>query len=284
MNRWITLGCLLAAACGGRAIKESPENEGAAASGASTGYVPTPWQFNPGGVGGTYNVAGTVGVVETPASGGQASVPEPPALADCDDMPAEPLPLIVTDSYAASGYYESSAQELTPSALPCQDRPEGAVGECLGFSWTPLSLTWVGLLFQYPANNWDGPGLCIEEGANQVSFYARGEVGGEVVDFSVVDVVLSTVLNASWTRYSIDLEGIDYNDHFLEAGGVRGAFSVVLTRSEDDLEPKTVYIDDVQWLRAEVGTGGAGDAGGAGGAPAGGETSAGADAGGFAGH
>jgi hypothetical protein len=136
------------------------------------------------------------------------------------------------------------------------------------FTWAPLTLTWVGLLFQYPANNWDGTGLCMEEGANQVSFYARGDQGGEVVDFLALDVVASTVLTTTWTRYTIDLRGVDYNDFFFESGGVRGAFSIVLTRAADDLTAKTIYVDDVQWLQAEETAGGAGGASGVGGATA----------------
>ena len=197
-----------------------------------------------------------------PGTGGMGTGGMPPPLGYCDGMTPEPLPMVMTDRFAASGYYETSWQELTPAAAPCADRPDGAQGQCMGFTWAPVTRTWVGLLYQYPPNNWDGPGLCIQEGATQISFFARGEEGGEVVEFSAVNVVVPVVLEKFWTQFTIDLEGIDYNDFSFESGGVRGAFSIVLTRLDDDLLSKTIYIDDVQWLQDGV------EVGGAGGAPA----------------
>lgn len=186
-------------------------------------------------------------------------------LAYCDVMTREPLPMVVTNRFIASGYYDTSWQELMQIQEPCADRPNGAAGQCLGFTWSPLMRTWVGLLLQYPADNWTGPGLCIAEGANLVSFAARGAVGGERVDFSVLGAVTSTKLEPTWTRYDIDLRGVDYNDYNPQPG-VRGAFSIVLIRDENDLGSKTIYVDDMQWLHVDAPIGGAGGADGAGGA------------------
>ncbi len=107
-----------------------------------------------------------------------------------------------------------------------------------------------GIAWQSPANNWgDQPGLDLR-GARKLTFWARGENGGEVVSFKLgilgpdakfpdsdhselPDVTLST----DWKQYSIDLSGKDLSR-------IATGFVWVVSASG---KPVTFYLDDVQY-------------------------------------
>jgi hypothetical protein len=197
-------------------------------------------------------------------AGGMASIPG----LNCAQQPGYPLPLAVTDVYVPSGYYDMSSMEMRPGP-GCVERAPGARGNCTSFSWFPKHLEWVGVQFQYPANNWTGPGICIERGATAILFWAKGELNGGLASFDAVGASIQKLtLNGAWTQYRIDLSGVDYNG-FVPEGGVRGGFSFVLTRELTDFTQKDLDIDGIEWVHeASVpGAGGAGE----GGADAGGE-------------
>jgi hypothetical protein len=108
-----------------------------------------------------------------------------------------------------------------------------------------------GVAWQNPANNWgDQPGGLDLSGAKKLTFWARGEDGGEVVSFKLgilgqdkkfpdsdhaelPDVTLTT----DWKQYSIDLSGKDL--HCIETG-----FVWVMAANG---KPVTFYLDDVQY-------------------------------------
>jgi hypothetical protein len=154
--------------------------------------------------------------------------------------------MVVMDSYIVSGYMETSASELKNSETGCPERATGAAGKCQVFEWTPAVRGWVGVAFQYPADNWTGPGLCIAEGAKKVVFKARGEAGGEVVSFSAVGAELKDqALTKEWKDYAIDLTGVPYNK-VNAAGGVNAGFVVVLAAT--DKVTRKFYVDDIRWV------------------------------------
>jgi hypothetical protein len=81
---------------------------------------------------------------------------------------------------------------------------------------------WAGIMWQYPANN-DGSidaGLDLT-GARKLVFWARGEKGGETLDTVKLGGLIGTypdsdsasarkiVLSTEWTRYEIDLKGVN---------------------------------------------------------------------------
>jgi hypothetical protein len=125
--------------------------------------------------------------------------------------------------------------------------------------WTPVFLSgqstaWVGVYWQYPANNWGAKvGKEIAAGATKVSFYAASDAGGEKVRFivggmnSAKDDTLpysdpftasaTITLTTSWTKYEIPLTE-SYQD-------VIGGFAWSLTTSAT--APVTFYLDDVRW-------------------------------------
>ena len=111
---------------------------------------------------------------------------------------------------------------------------------------------WAGIYWQYPENNWgnlpDGVDLT---GCTRLTFWARGQKGGERAEFKVggitgqypdslslrsTDVVR---LSNEWQEYSIDLTGADLSH-------VIGGFCWV---TNADLNPSgcTIYLDDIYY-------------------------------------
>ncbi len=214
------------------------------------------------GTGGVAGATATGGVAGAATGGGSGGTGGNVFTPYCDGKTKAAIPLTVTDQFVVSGYYETSASEVTSPTAMCPARADGAVGTCLTFKWTPVTRTWIGVAFQNPANNWTGPGLCIADGAKKVTFKARGAAGGEVVSFGVVGQDLADqVLTDAWQDFEINITGINYNAYNV-AGGVNTGFSWTMERMAADTAVKTIYIDDIRWVGesapAEGGAGGMG--------------------------
>jgi hypothetical protein len=122
---------------------------------------------------------------------------------------------------------------------------------CVRVVYRPGAKGWAGVYWQYPDSNWgDKPGRRIE-GATRVVFWARGERGGELVEFKTGGIsdpdkryhdsfekILGTVkLSTDWQRFEIDLNGADMNS-------VLGAFAWSANRNGNP-QGLTFYIDDI---------------------------------------
>ena len=113
-----------------------------------------------------------------------------------------------------------------------------------------LTNDWGGIVWQSPENDWgDKPGGYNLMGAKKLSFWARGEDGGERVDFSyggirndkqfhdTSDGKVGVELTKEWKPYSIDLDGKDLSCIKTGFGwSLRGAG-----------KPVTFYLDDIQY-------------------------------------
>jgi hypothetical protein len=180
------------------------------------------------------------------------------------------LPFLLSDEFAPSGYMGDSETDFTAvhmskDATDCKSpRSADAAGDCYTVDWKPIMLpnqtsAWVGVYWQYPANNWGAKtGRSIASGAQTVSFYAAGAKGGEVLKFQVggmntlpggdpaltnkdsftatADVTLTT----EWARYEVPLKDANYDS-------VIGGFAWTATVSSD-AEVK-FYVDDVRWQK-----------------------------------
>jgi hypothetical protein len=125
---------------------------------------------------------------------------------------------------------------------------------------------WAGVFWQYPLNNWGnlGGGYPIPPGATTVSFWARGEVGGEEVRFlsgegqgalitlaaACSDYTPTTAVNAvlpnppAWKQFTIDITGLDYSAANITPGqGLGGYFGGVLGAFGFDVEDQTLSLD-----------------------------------------
>jgi len=114
---------------------------------------------------------------------------------------------------------------------------------------------WAGIYWQHPDNNWgDEPGLDLT-GAKRISFYARGERGGEIVEFisgginsgkKYKDMFKESTglipLTKEWTKYTIDLSRFKNK----ELSNVIGAFAWVASGGFDNEGRVTVYIADLK--------------------------------------
>lgn len=121
--------------------------------------------------------------------------------------------------FIPSGYMGStSAITLDPN---CTDDPHDGK-TCLKNSFASAT-NWGGVVWQTPANNWgEQPGGFDLTGAKKLTFWARGEKGGEVVSFKMGilgqdkkyhdsdSASLDNVkLTKDWKQYTIDLSGKD---------------------------------------------------------------------------
>jgi hypothetical protein len=111
---------------------------------------------------------------------------------------------------------------------------------------------WAGVYWLNPANNWGSrKGGFNLQGAKEMSFWAKGEKGGERIeefkiggitgDFPDTDmaVIGPVILTNEWRKYTIDLRGKDLS---YISGGFSWSTSV-------DFNPEgcTFYLDDLQY-------------------------------------
>jgi hypothetical protein len=111
---------------------------------------------------------------------------------------------------------------------------------------------WGGIYWQNPANNWGNlKGGYDLSGARQLSFWARGEKGGESIEFkfggiageypdSAVGTTGTIAVTKDWQQYSIDIASDDLSY-------VNGGFCVVFS-VDNNPAGMTFYIDEIQYL------------------------------------
>lgn len=182
----------------------------------------------------------------TDAEDSIAETPDIPPIPDAPNLFVS-LPFAVDDEFIPSGYMGLGASGGVTDTYDCPTRAENPVGLCHRFSIVPSeSLSFAGVWWQYPENNWDNPdnGKPIEEGAQTVRFTAWTEAGGETVTFKVgmggttdtfgasVDVELTSVP----TEYVIYVGNYVYEK-------VVGGFAWEMTANE----PSTLFIDAIRW-------------------------------------
>ena len=111
---------------------------------------------------------------------------------------------------------------------------------------------WAGIYWQNPANNWGNvdAGYDLSK-ATKLTFWARGEKGGEKIEefkvggltgeYSDSDVsnIGPVVLNKEWTQYTIDLKGKDMSYIF---GGFCWA-----TNIDGNPNGATFYLDEIKY-------------------------------------
>lgn len=127
---------------------------------------------------------------------------------------------------------------------------------------SPFPCNWSGVYWQEPANNWgEQPGGYDLSGARAVTFWAKGENGGERISFKVGGIACdsdtvpypdslcpiqildpdSVSLTTTWQAYTIPLhDGLDLSR-------VMGGFLWAASK-EDNPEGATFYLDDIQYL------------------------------------
>ena len=169
------------------------------------------------------------------------------------DAPKATLPLSIYDEagnaapYVPSGYMgNNGAIKMTDNTT---DNPHSGK-TCLKVQYTAGD-NWGGVVWQSPANDWgDQPGGFDLTGAKKLTFWARGEKGGESVSFSFGLIgadkkyhdtakgeVKDAALTKEWKQFSIDLDGKDLST-------IKTGFCWVLGAKG---EPITFYLDDIKY-------------------------------------
>ena len=155
------------------------------------------------------------------------------------------IPFAIDDYYIPSGWMGATS---TLSVSDCES-PSGACGGvCTRFDWTPSGPNWVGVLWQYPINNWGGmPGLDIASGATEIQFMAWANEGNPSVNFQVGNThsdgfnrSISVTLGETPTLYSIPLAGVNYSN-------VIQGFGMTTSGSAASFN-----VSDVTWIGEET--------------------------------
>jgi len=162
------------------------------------------------------------------------------------------LPLVLYDEgsqldtpYIPAGYMGNT--KGVKMTLDHADQPHS--GEtCLKAEYRD-SKDWAGVVWQHPAQDWgDQPGGFDWTGAKRLTFWARGEKGGESVSFelgllradkkfhdSASGKLADVMLTSEWKQYSIDLAGKDLSR-------IKTGFAWVHASQG---RPIVFYLDDV---------------------------------------
>ena len=150
-------------------------------------------------------------------------------------------------TYLPAGWMgDVKAIKLDPA---CTTKPH-AGKTCLRCDFT-ASTGWGGVVWQDPPGDWgDRPGGYDLTGAKKVTFWARGEAGGEVVSFEFGNLpadkkfhdtakgsLPKVTLTPEWTRYEIAVTGADLTR-------IKTGFLWTLASPG---HPVTFYLDDIRW-------------------------------------
>jgi hypothetical protein len=131
----------------------------------------------------------------------------------------------------------------------CTNNPHGGK-TCFRFEYSEAG-DWAGIVWQDPANDWgDQPGGWNLDGAKKLTFWARGDKGGETVTFkfgvlgpdkkyadSMTGESGALKLTSNWTEYNIDLAGKDMTR-------IKTGFVWSLTGQGS---PVVFYLDDIRF-------------------------------------
>ena len=177
--------------------------------------------------------------------------------AHAEGLSFKPFP-VYTDSKSPDNHYIPSGWMGDYGDISLNDKhmdnPHGG-STAIKISYSPKATQgarWAGIYWQNPPNNWGTrPGGYDLTGAKKLTFWAKGEKGGERIEefkiggitgeYADSDVagIGPVVLTAEWQQYTIDLEGKDLSSI---SGGFAWATNL-------DVNPQgcTFYIDDIRY-------------------------------------
>jgi hypothetical protein len=157
--------------------------------------------------------------------------------------------------FIPSGWMPATAAQDLKVKVNWQDDPFSG-DSCIKIGYKNNSGTrWAGMYWQNPANNWgeiSGAGFDLR-GAKKVTFWARGEEGGEIInEFKVggissgeyIDSDSASIgpvrLTKDWKKYEIDLRGKDLSY-------IIGGFCWATNIDVNDPEGIVFYLDEIRY-------------------------------------
>ncbi len=175
----------------------------------------------------------------------------------CGAAETKSFPLY-TDSKSPDNHYAASGWMGDSGDLSMDDKYMGEVhggATCIKFVYTAKKSGgqgWAGVYWQNPANNWGSKkGGFDLTGLNKLTFWARGEKGGEIIDKFCVGGLKGTYpdtteasmgpleLTSTWQKYTINLTGKDLSY-------IVGGFCWV-ANADSNPEGLTFYLDDIRF-------------------------------------
>ena len=166
--------------------------------------------------------------------------------------------VVYSDASAPDNHFDPSGwmgdvQDIKVSQEYTQNPHSGGTCIQIGYSAKKSQGSgWAGVYWQNPSNNWGTrPGGYDLTGAKKVTFWAKGEKGGErIEEFKVGGIaneypdsdvigIGPVVLTAEWQQYSIDLEGKDLSS-------ISGGFCWV-ANADSNTQGFAFYLDDIKY-------------------------------------
>lgn len=174
-----------------------------------------------------------------------------PAAAAGARGPSVKLPVVVFADNAEPTWIPSGWMGNIAAIRATPDHAENPRSGARSFRFDYLANDGFGAIaWQFPANDWgDEPGSINVTGATKLTFYARGQEGGERVEFKfgILDRSkrypdsasggIAVTLAREWKRYEIDVSGLDLSS--IKTGFV---WSVA-----GQGRPITFFLDDIQF-------------------------------------
>jgi len=168
------------------------------------------------------NQMGEYSITVTVSDGETNSPPRTLTISTCPIPPVLSPPIDVTAYHVPSGWMGDGEQgtKFITVDEECQENPRSPP-TCTKWTYKRGPVGWAAVAYQYPENNW---GQCkgIEiKGATKLTFWAKGENGGEIVDFKMgcmldtepyrdsLCVAKKVALTNKWQQYELDLVGED---------------------------------------------------------------------------
>jgi tetratricopeptide (TPR) repeat protein len=156
-----------------------------------------------------------------------------------------------SDCYFPSGFMPKKEQYNTTVDMEWRQNPHS--GEtCMRVTYSAVPGDWEGVYLQHPLDNWGTkPGLDLSR-ASALTFWAKGERGGEQVEFKIggiegelfhdsLEATLGTItLEAEWRQYTIDLSQ-------LNRSSVIGALGWLIV-AQNNPTGATFYLDDIEFV------------------------------------
>ncbi|MCU0288157.1 MAG: hypothetical protein MUF15_17400 [Acidobacteria bacterium] len=166
-------------------------------------------------------------------------------------------PLNVWAKFVASGWMGDgeSGTKYIQLFEACKENPH-SVPICIKIVYKPGPKGWGGIYWQNKADNWGSfKGYDLSSaGYKKITFWARGENGGEVVEFKAGGInapgkqyrdsfevsMGKVVLEKTWKQYTIDLKGQDLSS-------VIGGFCWVASKNAVSSGQLIFYLDDIYY-------------------------------------
>ncbi len=166
---------------------------------------------------------------------------------------------VYTDSKSPDNHYIPSGWMGDYGDLSMDDKYMGESHSgttCIKFVYTAKrnqNQGWAGIYWQNPANNWGSKkGGFDLTGLNKITFWAKGEKGGEVIDKFAVGGIKGVYpdtaevsigpfeLTSEWQEYTINLVGKDLSY-------INGGFCWV-ANADSNPDGLTFYLDDIKYV------------------------------------